>query len=410
MKLLLTNRNFSLLWWGGLVSMMGDWALRIALPVYIYQETGSTLATGLMFMAGTLPRILLGTLAGIFVDRWDYRRTLITANLLLAVSLLPLALATGWLWLVYLVAAMQAAIAQFVGPAENALLPKLVPEEQLSSANALNALNNNLARLVGPAIGGLGMGFFGLSGVVVLDAATFLVAAGLVALVAATRKPSRLEGTPEAGGGLAAVWLEFLAGLRLIRRNRAVLTLLGMAALMALGEGVMSTLFIPFVTEVLGGQALEVGWLMSSQAVGGILGGVAISSVARRFAPVRLLGWGALGLGVVDLFIFNYPAWFPTLIPALLLFALAGLPVSALQAGYLTLLQTQVAAPFRGRVFGSYGTVTAIFNLVGIGAAAYLGDQLGIVPVINTQGVVYVLAGLVALTALRRQVLARAAA
>ena len=60
---LLRNRNFSLLWWGGLISMLGNWMLIVALPVYIYQETGSTLATSLMFIAGTVPRVLLGSVA-----------------------------------------------------------------------------------------------------------------------------------------------------------------------------------------------------------------------------------------------------------------------------------------------------------------------------------------------------------
>ena len=100
---MLANRSFALLWWGGLISMIGGWALQIALPVYVYELTGSTLSTGLIFMVGTVPRILLGSVAGIFVDRWDRRRTLIVTNLLLFVGVLPLALvpATGFLWLVY---------------------------------------------------------------------------------------------------------------------------------------------------------------------------------------------------------------------------------------------------------------------------------------------------------------------
>ena len=405
---MLANRSFALLWWGGLVSMIGSWALDIALPVYVYQTTGSTLSTGLIFMVGTVPRILFGSVAGIFVDRWDRRRTLIVTNLLLFAGVLPLALvpATGSLWLVYVVAFFQAVITRFFVPAENAFLPTVVEESQLASANALNALNNNLARLVGPALGGVVTGLVGLQGVVILNAASFLMAAGLIALVSTKPRPVQaLSPEPsEVVSGLEGVWREWLEGLELVKQNRVVTLLFVIIAITSVGEGVMSTLFIPFVTDVLRGEAVAVGWLMSAQAVGGIVGGVLVTGFANRLAPHWLLGWGALGLGVVDLMIFNYPFFLPGIALALLLIALAGLPVSALQAGLLTLFQTNVEDKYRGRIFGAYGTTIALLNLAGMGLAAVLGDPLGVVPVINVQGVAYVVAGVVGLVFLRRQV------
>jgi len=72
----LRQRNFALLWFGQLISLLGDWILFVALPFYIYTLTGSTLATGIMFMVQTLPRLFLGSVAGVFVDRWNRRRTM----------------------------------------------------------------------------------------------------------------------------------------------------------------------------------------------------------------------------------------------------------------------------------------------------------------------------------------------
>src|SRR5262249_22849680 len=99
----LRNRNFALLWLGGLVSFAGDWVMFIALPVYVYDLTGSALATGGMFMAQTAPRLLLGSIAGVFVDRWDRRWTMIVANMLCAAVLLLLLLvrSAADLWLLY---------------------------------------------------------------------------------------------------------------------------------------------------------------------------------------------------------------------------------------------------------------------------------------------------------------------
>ena len=406
MRLLFDNRNFALLWWAGLFSTMGNWALQIALPVYVFETTGSTLATGLTFAVGTVPRILLGSVAGIFVDRLDRRRTLVVTNLLLFAGLLPLLLVpTHGVWLVYVVAFTQACLSCFVDPAENALLPTLTRGENLAAANALNALNNNLGRLSGPALGGLLMGALGLQAVVVFDAATFLAASFLIAwlVVPGSAQAARAKKEmPELVVGLGSVWREWLEGLRVVKRERVVSVLFLYIAVTSVGEGVMSALFIPFVADVLHGNALEVGWLMSAQAVGGIVGGVAISAVATRFAPAHLLGWGSVGVGVIDAFIFNYPTFLSGITLGLVLFALAGLPVSALQAGLMTLFQTNVEDRFLGRVFGAYGTTATLFNLMGIGAGGFLGDRLGIVPVINTQAVVYTVGGFLVLRLLRR--------
>src|SRR5215470_5438421 len=115
----LRQRNFGLLWFGGLISLAGDWMLNVALPIYVYTLTGSALATGGMLIARIIPNLLLGSVAGVFVDRWDRRHTMIVANLLMALALLPLLLvrSADWLWLVYLVAFVQATIAQFFRPA-----------------------------------------------------------------------------------------------------------------------------------------------------------------------------------------------------------------------------------------------------------------------------------------------------
>src|SRR5690349_11400335 len=109
MLAVLRRRNFAMLWLGQLVSHIGDMVLIIALPFHVYQITGSLLQTGLMYIVETLPRILLGSLAGVFVDRWDRRWTMIVADLGRAAVLLPLLLARAPadLWLIYAVAGIQ---------------------------------------------------------------------------------------------------------------------------------------------------------------------------------------------------------------------------------------------------------------------------------------------------------------
>lgn len=399
---ILRNRDFALLWWGGLVSMLGNWMLFVALPIYVYQATGSTLATSLMFIAGAVPRVLLGSVAGVFVDRFERKRTMVVCNLLLAAAIAPLLLVThnGSFWIIYVVAVLQSAIGQFFGPAENALLSALVKRDDLTPANALNALNNNLARLIGPAVGGLVVASFGLQGVVLFDLASYLVAALLIALITVSSKAIDGQLTPQRNPFQR--WLsEWREGLGQVRHNSIVAVLLATMTLTSVGEGTFSVLLAPFVSVAFAGGALELGWVMSAQAVGGIAGGVLIGWLGSRLSPSRLFSIGLLFMGLIDLAIFNYPRFFPDIVPALVLMAVVGVPAAATGAGYTTLMQTNVTDRFLGRVFGTVGTVSALAMLVGMAVAGVLGDLLGVVAVINVQGVAYTLAGLLTLVLLK---------
>jgi MFS family permease len=112
----LRQRDFALLWFGGLISMMGDWAMFAALPFYAFEQTGSAFASGAVLTALTLPGLLFGTVAGVFVDRWDRKRTMVVANLLQVLVMLPLLLVRPGesLWLVYVVAFVMASVWQFI--------------------------------------------------------------------------------------------------------------------------------------------------------------------------------------------------------------------------------------------------------------------------------------------------------
>jgi len=182
MLAVLRQRNFALLWAGGLISMLGDWLLFIALPFYIYDLTGSALATGAMFMAETLPILLFGSIGGVFADRWDRKKTMIVADLLRA-ALLLLLLAAGsaeWLWAIYLVVFVQSSVGQFFNPAKGALTPQLVDEQQLMPANSLNSVGVEITRLIGAPLGGALMTMMGLSSVVLVDCVSFVVSALLI--------------------------------------------------------------------------------------------------------------------------------------------------------------------------------------------------------------------------------------
>jgi MFS family permease len=407
----LRQRDFSLLWFAGLISLTGDMMLVVALPVAVYELTGSALATGGLLIARSVPTLVLGSVAGVFVDRWDRKVTMVVANLVRAPILLLLLLvdSADRLWIVYLVTFLTSIFSRFFRPAENAMLPRLVAEENLIPANSLNSLNNNLSLLVGPALGGLIAAQFGLSGVAVADAASFLVA-GLLILAIVT--PSRVERSeaPETEGvrqAWANVWHEALAGLRLIRENATLRVVFIVMAISSIGEGVFSTAIWVFIDETLNGGPREAGWILSAQAVGGLIGALVIGSKVRRAEPLRMLGWGAIGLGTIDLMTFNYPAFVPGIWLALIFMAIVGVPASAFGTGYTTAIQTEAEDAYRGRVFGALDTTVAMLAMLGAVIAGVATARLGPVVVLSIDSLAYVAGGVFALQTLGSRVVRR---
>lgn len=405
MMVVLRQRNFALFWMGALVSRVGDFVLLVALPFYVYTSSGSALATGAMFVVEMVPAIVLGSIAGVFVDRWDHRRTLIVCDLCRAGTLLVLLAARTpeSLWLIYPVACLQSVLAQFFTPGSFALLPYVVGEEHLMEANSVNAITANATRLVGPVLGGLVLAALGLAGVVVIDATSFLFSAAAIGLV---RVPSvQLEHResesalpPIVGRQWRAFWREWLSGLGLIRTQRGVAALFVVFAAISLSQGLTDVLIAPFVKQVLGGDALVLGWLGTAQGVGGILGGLAVGKVKTAIAPRRLIITGAMLVGLAILAQVNSRS-----VALILVLGVAGgVPLMAFNVSQATLLQTSVSDAYRGRILGAYGASGALLALVGMILASLLGDHLGILPMLDMAGTLWVVAGGIAIALLPR--------
>lgn len=415
MLAVLRQRNFLLVWVAGLISLTGDWLLSIARPIIVYQLTGSTAATALAVATRVVPQLLLSSVAGVFVDRWDRRRTMIVTNLLLSCCLLPLPLvrSADWLWLLYATSVVQSALAQFLRPAEDALLPRLVDGDDLVPANALNGLNNNLARLIGPPLGGLIVTIWGLAGTALLDAASFFIAAGMVALVTVDGRAARADAAPMPAhlptGAWTKVWHDLVSGLALVRRDRLIAVVFLFWAVSGIGEGMMASLFAPFVTVVLDGGGVAYGAIVAAQAVGGLVGSFAIGRLGRGPSPGKLLGYGAIGLGAIDLCTFNAHYFAPGIALPILFMVIVGLPASGIGVGFNTLVQTNVADAYRGRIFGSVNGMVALAMLIGTALAGALGDRLGVMPLLNAEGILFIVAGFLVLAVVASAATARVA-
>jgi hypothetical protein len=314
-----------------------------------------------------------------------------------------------WVWLIFAVAAVESAIGTFAGPAENALLPTLVGEPDLVPANALNALNNDLGRLLGPAAGGAVLVFLGFPGLVLIDGASYLAAGLLVALVRPVPRPASRSDEPAPDAALrlwAAVWRDWLTGLRLIRTERVVASLFVVLGCASLADGLLNALWVVWVKDVLRGGALELGWLATGQGVGGVLGGVVLGHVVRVPTPTRQLQVGLLAGALLAVVVVNLPAAalaVPVFPLVLALTVVLGVLAIVWLTASQTLLQTSVADEYRGRVFGARGMTDALLRVCGLGLSGALVGELGVLVMINVAVGAYVLAGALAFALLGRR-------
>ncbi len=397
---ILFQRNFSRLWLGGLISMVGDWILITGLPLEIYRRTGSTLATGGMVLAFLVPSIVLGSVGGVFVDRWDRRRLMVVINVVLALAVLPLlAIDSLGLWIAYAVLFLMSCLEQLFGPAETALLPNLLDnaDDDLITANALNGMNNHLARLIGPVIGGVVVATGGISAVALIDAASFVIAAGLIWSI---RSPNtRAVRTDSLEHEAATAWRRLLhewrEGLGLVWRQPILRALLAFFVITRIGEGLTMTLFVPWAVDAVHGGEMGYGLLLATQAIGGLAGAVVIGRMGSRINPLRMMIWSAISFGLIDLVLFGYPVIFPFIGPALVMMVIVGVPGAAMGAGIVTLEQSMTSDSHRGRVIGALGAVGAAGSLVGALGAGILGESLPVIGLLLVQGSGYVIGGLV---------------
>ncbi len=413
MLVALRQRNFALLWFGQLISLTGDYVLIVALPFYTYQLTGSVLATGVMFLVQALPGLFLGSLAGVFVDRWDRRWTMIASDLLRAGVLLFLLLVRSrdLVWIIYAVAFTEQLISLFFIPAKGAIIPNLVEEQHLMAANSLNSTSDAITRLVGPPLGGALLALLGLSSTVFVDSVSYLVSAVMILLIS---MPARLLPAGEALAvdqkeeteqktkssmlvTLVGVWREWLDGLRLVIHERILLTLFVAGAIIMLSQGIINVLIVVFVKAILHGDASTFGLLITFQGIGMLAGAVLVGQLGKRLKPAYLLALGTVPAGMAVLAIVNVA----NIVLTLALITVVGVLVVSFFITEQTLLQSAVADEYRGRVLGAYGTTSSLFYIIGIGCGSVLGGLLGVVGALDIAGALFALAGVVALLMLR---------
>ena len=249
------NRQFVYLWTGELISTIGDALTSLAAGIIVFQITHSILNVGIMLMVSSVPTLVFGLIAGVFVDRFD-RKTIMVASAVIRAALvaaIPLSLSlTGDILWLYVIVLLSASVQQFFDPANDSVLPEIASDEELAAANSLMAIAQFGSTAIGFALAGLLIGT-NQELVFWIDAATFLFSGLMISLVAI--KPLEIEEKTTVGDIVRNLGV----GARFIVRSPVLRSATMLRAPSMIVFGLQNVLLLPFAIEVLNATEFEYG-------------------------------------------------------------------------------------------------------------------------------------------------------
>ena len=358
--------NYRRLWIGQFVSVIGDKINQIAMAMMVYAVTGSMFQMGIMLGVTLLPAALFGVVAGVYVDRWDRRFTMIGADVIRAalVAIIPLVARLGIGW-VYLIAFVVSTVSLFFVPAKRAIIPDLVPESELMAANSLDNASEAVAELVGLAAGAALVALLGTVLAFGIDAATFVFSAIMIALISL---PKTVPAERIAAG---SVWAEAVEGLRYIWRSDVLRDLIGVYVFAAVFGAASIALCYALALRRFNAGAPGIALLDAAVTVGILVGALAVGRSGTERAGIKFLfGIAAFGLSLIAL-AFAQSIWV-----AVPLLALSGVANMWFFIPATTIFQTRAVDKVRGRVMAASTTVNRVAMVAGVVAVGALADSV----------------------------------
>lgn len=365
---LLRNRNFAILLSGQLISTIGNNLFGIALPWYVYALTNSKSDLALTGIAQTLPAIV-GLVAGVWVDRWSKRSTMIASDIVRGVlsGILFIDVLFHWpLWTILLMVLALQVVGQFFNPASGALFPLLVDSDDIAGGSGLLQSSNATAQLIGTVSGGALMGALGAPFLFLLDAVSFF--ASVVSLFFIRVKESikpRQSGEPvvlNTSTSVQVFFRDWLEGLRLIGRSKFLILVIAAALVINFALAPMDIALTAWVKGPMHGIPLDLGIINGGFFVGVVLGGLSVGFLSKH-VPIRvvlLLGTVLLGICVAAFGLFLL------VVPETVLAMLAGFAIGSVNGSLNATFIQMVPEDMRGRAFGILGGLAAMAMPLGM--------------------------------------------
>jgi MFS family permease len=381
------NRSFSLLWTGQLISTVGSALTSLAASIYIYRLTGSALSVGLMLMATAAPSLFVGLFAGVFVDRYDRKKIMITADILRAVLILliPVLAPFNVIWL-YVIVMLTSAIGQFFDPAHESILPEVASDEDLSAANSLIAISSFGSTAIGFAAAGLIASAANINWAFYVDAITFVFSAICVCLISV--KPIQAEEETS----VAVVIKNLRAGVRQLFNTPVLRSLFSVQAVVLISFGLSNTLLLPFALKALKATEFEYGLQEGLTSIGFVLASLLMAKVFDRLQAGAWLAISFLGMGLIGI-VYSFLNSVPL---AIALIAFSGFFNAPSSIGRRVIVQRNTPPEMRGRVSSAFFVARDVLFLIGMSAAG-LADYIDVRLLYLIGASMLVLAGIVLL-------------
>ena len=384
------RRDFVLMWIAQLVSTAGSALTDLAAGIYVYEQTGSAFLVGVTLMATAVPSLIVGLIAGVFVDRWDRRKVMMASNLLqgIVVALIPFLLDLD-ITLLFVALLVNAGVKQFFDPAYEALIPEIASDEELTAANAFL----QIASFGSTAIGFAGAGLLAAIDIRLafwIDSLTFVVSAACIYFM---RTRVKME-APDEDASVSLVVENLKTGIRTIRDTPMLRSLFLLGAPVFFAFGLWNVLLLPMAITELGGTEFEYGIQEGLTSIGFVLGSLFMAKYADRLQTGLWIFVGYMGMGVAGILY----GLSPTIVIAILWVTVSGFFNSPSAVARQTLLQRHTPRELRGRVFSALFVMRDVIFLAGM-AGAGLADVFDVRILIILSSLILVVMAVVALFA-----------
>jgi len=364
------NKNFLAFWLGFTFSSLGDSLTRVALTWFVFEKTKSAQSLGLLTIAYTAPILIGGLFAGPLLDRFSARRMMFVDNLIrgLVFALLPILYALGRLevWHVYIFAALYGVLMMISLAGGPTLIPSLVKEDQLDTANALETLSYTLSGVIGPPLAGLLIVLIGTMNVVIIDAFSYLLFAFALSRISVMDEYRADEQTNTAAYSLADA-------ARLMISNKVILATTLMFMCFNIGGGIL-TVYLPLLSDLIAPNSPKVyGTLLGALALGEVISAALAGSLTSKMGLGLRIALAQILSGVATALLLG--AGFGFVASGLFLLGFFSAPLTI----WAQTLRMQVIPPnLRGRTFALLRTLMQGATPLGGAFAGFLLPVIGI--------------------------------
>lgn len=364
--------GFSLVWLGQIVSVLATSMSTFALTIWVFQETGSATSLALVQVFFITPFLIITPIAGVMVDRYDRKLMMMVSDLVAGLATIAILILQAFghleVWHLYAAAVFQGLGNAFQWPAFSAAISTMIPKEQYGRANGMMSLVQMGPGVIAPMMAGALLPFIGLTGILSLDVLTFLLAILVLAFVYIPQPPRTEEGAQAEGHILQ----EAAFGFRYIFARPSLLGLQLVFFFGNLCTGIAFTAVAPMILLRTGNDSVSLGLVLSAGAIGGVIGGVAMSvwgGFKRRVHGV-LAGWI---ISSIFFSLVGVGTWFPLWVTALAFSSFFG---PLIDGSNQAIWQSKVAPDLQGRVFSARMLIAWVTNPISPLIAGLLGDYV----------------------------------